>query len=43
MHSKRFMIFAAVVCVAAMLAYLFVFADAPITELPSPPADPPAP
>jgi hypothetical protein len=32
MHSKRFMIFAAAVCVAAMLSYLFVFADAPLPE-----------
>ena len=40
MHSKKFMIFGAAVCIGAMLAYLFVFADAPIAELP--PAEPAA-
>jgi len=32
MHTKRMMMFAAAVCVFSMLAYLFVFADAPIAE-----------
>lgn len=30
MHSKRMMTFAALICVAAMLAYLFVFAEADV-------------
>lgn len=42
MHSKRFMIFAAAICVAAMLSYLFVFADAPVPEEPLP-VTPPGP
>jgi hypothetical protein len=42
MHSKRFMIFAAAICVAAMLSYLFVFADAP-EQVELVPATPPAP
>jgi hypothetical protein len=36
MHSRTFMIFAAAVCIAAMLSYLFVFADAPVSEQPLP-------
>lgn len=42
MHSKRFMIFAAALCVAAMLSYLFVFADAP-EQVELVPVAPPAP
>jgi hypothetical protein len=29
MHSRHFILFGAIVCILAMLAYLFVFADAP--------------
>ncbi len=36
MHSRTFMIFAAALCIAAMLSYLFVFADAPVSEQPLP-------
>jgi hypothetical protein len=32
MHTKHMMMFAAAICVFSMLAYLFVFADAPIAE-----------
>jgi len=32
MHTKRMMMFAAAICVFSMLAYLFVFAEAPIAE-----------
>jgi hypothetical protein len=42
MHSKRFMIFAAALCVVAMLSYLFVFADAP-EQVEVVPVTPPAP
>jgi hypothetical protein len=38
MHAKRFMIFAAVLCVFAMSAYLFVFAGATVEEAVAPPA-----
>ncbi len=30
MHTKRMMTFAAIICVFAMLAYLFVFAEADV-------------
>ncbi len=32
MHSKHFIVFGAVACILAMLAYLFVFADGPIVS-----------
>ena len=38
MHSRHFIIFAGALCIAAMLAYLFVFADAPIVDTVPPPA-----
>ncbi|MGQ0671304.1 MAG: hypothetical protein ACT4N2_00285 [Hyphomicrobium sp.] len=38
MHSKSYILFAGVACILAMLAYLFVFADAPLVELEKPPA-----
>lgn len=43
MHSKHFIIFAGALCIAAMLAYLFVFADAPIVDTAPPPAADTAP
>ena len=30
MHTKNFIMFGAVACILGMLAYLFVFADAPV-------------
>ncbi|WP_439543091.1 hypothetical protein [Hyphomicrobium sp.] len=30
MHTRHFIIFGAVACILGMLAYLFVFADAPV-------------
>ena len=36
MHSRTFMIIAAALCIGAMLAYLFVFADAPLSGQPLP-------
>jgi hypothetical protein len=41
MDSRRVIIFGAIICVLAMLAYLFVFADAPLA--PIGPAEGPAP
>lgn len=40
MHSKHFLMFGAAICVAAMLAYLFVFAEADVAgvEAQNPPA-----
>ncbi|HEX2842389.1 hypothetical protein [Hyphomicrobium sp.] len=38
MHSRHFIVFGAVTCIAAMLAYLFVFADGPIVSAEPPPA-----
>lgn len=38
MHSRHFIIFGAVACILAMLAYLFVFADAPLAPVEPPPA-----
>lgn len=43
MHSRHFLVFGAVVCIAAMLAYLFVFADAPVAEPPPAPGSASAP
>ncbi len=43
MHSRHFIIFAGALCIAAMLAYLFVFADAPIVDVAPPPAADTAP
>lgn len=43
MHSKHFIIFAGVLCILAMFAYLFVFADAPIVDTAPPPAADTAP
>jgi hypothetical protein len=40
-HSRHFIIFGAVSCILAMLAYLFVFADAPLA--PAEPAGATAP
>jgi hypothetical protein len=31
-HTKHIVIFGGVACILAMLAYLFVFADAPIVD-----------
>jgi hypothetical protein len=31
-HSRHFIIFGAVACILAMLAYLFVFADGPLVS-----------
>ncbi len=42
MHTKHIVIFGVVVCILAMLAYLFVFADAPIVDTQPPPAAPAA-
>jgi hypothetical protein len=42
MHTRRFIVFAGVVCILAMLAYLFVFADAPL-DYPEPMPTAPAP
>jgi hypothetical protein len=42
-HSRHFIIFAGALCIAAMLAYLFVFADAPLVEVVPQPAAPAAP
>lgn len=36
MHTKRMMMFAAAICVFAMLAYLFVFADATVVSVEEP-------
>lgn len=36
MHTKRMMMFAAAICVFAMLAYLFVFADATVVDVEEP-------
>lgn len=36
MHTKHIVIFGAVACMLAMLAYLFVFADGPIVDSPPP-------
>ncbi|WP_280173195.1 hypothetical protein [Hyphomicrobium sp. CS1GBMeth3] len=38
MHTKRIVIFGGVACILAILAYLFVFADAPIVDTPPPAA-----
>jgi hypothetical protein len=38
MHTKHIVMFGGVVCILAMLAYLFVFAEAPIVDTPAPPA-----
>lgn len=38
MHSRHFIMFGAVACILAMLAYLFVFADAPLAPAEPPPA-----
>lgn len=38
MHTKHIVIFGGVACILAMLAYLFVFADAPIVGFQQPPA-----
>lgn len=35
MHTKHIVYFGVVVCVLAMFAYLFVFADAPIVDVPA--------
>lgn len=40
MHTKHIVTFGVIVCVLAMFAYLFVFADAPIVD--NPPLPPPA-
>ncbi len=32
MHTKHIVMFGGVACILAMLAYLFVFADAPIVD-----------
>jgi hypothetical protein len=37
MHTRHIITFGAVACIIGMLAYLFVFADAPIVT----PTDPP--
>jgi|APFre7841882724_1041349.scaffolds.fasta_scaffold100711_2 hypothetical protein len=42
MHTKLMMIVGVVVCIFAMLAYLFVFADAPIADLQPPQGNPTA-
>ncbi len=42
MRTKHIMIFGAVACILAMLAYLFVFADAPIANLQPPQSNPTA-
>jgi hypothetical protein len=42
-HSRHFIIFAGALCIAAMLSYLFVFADAPIVDTVPPPAADTAP
>lgn len=36
MHTKRMMTFAAAICVFAMLAYLFVFAEADVASIEEP-------
>ncbi len=41
MDSRRVIVFGAIICVLAMLAYLFVFADVPLA--PVGPGDAPAP
>ena len=35
MHTKHFLMFGAAICVAAMLAYLFVFAEADVAGVQS--------
>lgn len=40
MHTKHIVTFGGVACILAMLAYLFVFADAPIVDSEPPPAAP---
>jgi hypothetical protein len=42
MHTKRMMTFAAVLCVFAMLAYLFVFAEATVVDVEAPDTTPAA-
>jgi hypothetical protein len=39
-HSRHFIIFGGLACIAAMLAYLFVFADGPIVSSEPVPAAP---
>jgi hypothetical protein len=39
-HTRHIVIFGGVVCILAMLAYLFVFADAPIVAAQPPSAAP---
>jgi hypothetical protein len=43
MYSKRLMIFAAAACLLGMLAYVFVFAEEPISDFEPPAANPAAP
>lgn len=38
MDRKSVVVFGALVCIAAMLVYLFVFADGPLVDAPPPPA-----
>ncbi|MDQ8699463.1 hypothetical protein [Hyphomicrobium sp. LHD-15] len=42
MHTKHIVLFGGVACILAMLAYLFVFAEAPIVDEPPPPLAAPA-
>ncbi|WP_291171546.1 hypothetical protein [Hyphomicrobium sp.] len=43
MHTKHIVTFGGVACILAMLAYLFVFADGPIVDSPTPLAVPSTP
>jgi hypothetical protein len=43
MHSKRLMIFGAAACLLGMLAYVFVFAEEPISDFEPPAANPAVP